>query len=136
MKPKVMIVDDDTFIVELIKSCFEEGGVDVITCTDPTNAQFLAEKEQPDLIVIDVYMEPLNGFQVAHKLKRWHNTCDIPLIFISADFDNTTAQQAFMVGGMDVLPKPLNPMTLLERAKPLIDFGKVHKLIKQLIEGK
>ena len=133
MKPKVMIIDDDAFIVEFIKSAFEKKGVEVITCVNPVQAQAMAEACLPDLIIIDVYMEPLNGVTVATQLKRWHVTADIPMIFISSDLNKDTAKQAFLVGAMDVMPKPIDPKPLLERAQPLIDFRKVHKLIKEVL---
>lgn len=135
MKPKVMIIDDDAFIVEFIKSAFEKNGVDVIICTEPIQARAMAEACMPDLVIIDVYMEPLNGFTVATQLKRQHVTADIPMIFISSDLDKDTAKQAFLVGAMDVMPKPIDLKSLLERAKPLIDFSKVHKLIKEVLGG-
>lgn len=133
MKPKILIVDDDADLVELLQVWFEGNGIDVTVCTDPLNAVNEATASEPDMIIIDVYMAGLSGFDVARLLKKEHETADIPILFISARMDMETASNAFMVGAMDVLKKPIDLHSLLQKAKPLLDFSKVHKLIKEIL---
>lgn len=134
MIPKILIIDDDDFLANLLREAFEAEGAEVIVCTDPTKAQSVAEEITPDLILIDVYMEPINGLHVAAKLKRWWKTSDIPLVFVTADASDENVLSAFMVGGVDVVTKPFDLKKIFKRIHPYLGLGRVHNLIKNLIE--
>ncbi len=132
MKARAMIIDDDPFLVGFLQVWFESNGIDVFVCNNPLIASQEVSGVDPDFIVIDVYMNGISGFDVARSLKKNHETADIPIMFISGSMDSETAEAAFMVGAMDVMKKPIDVNELLEKARPLIDFHRVHKMIKEI----
>lgn len=81
---KVLIVDDSQINITLLKGNLKKMGLQSIPATDGKSALKLARSEKPDIILLDVMMPDMNGFEVCQKLKSDHRTNSIPVIFISA----------------------------------------------------
>lgn len=110
---KILIVDDNPvsidFLVELLKE------YDARTVLDGNSAFDAIKEEKPDLILLDIVMPGMNGFEVCKKLKESPATKEIPVIFLSASHDTESIIQAFEVGGVDYIAKPYKTKEVLIR---------------------
>ncbi|MFQ6099154.1 MAG: PleD family two-component system response regulator [Armatimonadota bacterium] len=113
MPPRIMLVDDNRDLVLALRRYLEQEGFEVIPAYDGPEALEKAPAEQPDAIVLDVYMPQMNGKEVLRRLKSDPATRHIPVIMQTAasepeDFEDTT------IGGADAhLPKPCDPPDLV-----------------------
>ena len=85
-KKKILIVDDERDIVKVLVIRLESSGYEVISAFDGAQGVFMAHKEQPDLIILDIRMPAGDGFSVAERLKRSTHTWTIPIIFLILQF--------------------------------------------------
>ncbi|ATW26883.1 diguanylate cyclase [Candidatus Formimonas warabiya] len=108
IKRKVMIVDDSKFNLYLLKDMMEKAGYEVRTFTSGSQAITSAEKDPPDVILMDIIMPEIDGYEVCRRLKANDLLKDIPVIFLSANTDPFNRVKAFEVGGADYVPKPYN----------------------------
>ena len=110
----IMVVDDDPGVRKLLKHCLEPEGYDVITAPDGNAALALMGKCQPDLVVLDILMPGLNGFEVL-ELIRQHS--DIPVIMLTGNQEVTAVRDALTLGADDYLRKPFHPRELVARIR-------------------
>ena len=104
----ILIVDDVAANVLLLKVLLSNERFGIITASGGCEAIEVAQREKPDLILLDVMMPDKSGFEVCQVLKADKETCDIPIIFLTA-LDNTTdIVKGFHVGGNDFISKPFN----------------------------
>jgi len=82
-KKKVLVVDDERDIIKALMIRLQGAGYEVVTAFDGAQAIFVAHKEKPDLIILDIRMPAGDGFSVAEKLKHSTNTVSIPIIFLT-----------------------------------------------------
>jgi DNA-binding response OmpR family regulator len=82
-KKKILIVDDERDIVKVLVIRLESSGYEVISAFDGAQGVFMAHKENPDLIILDIRMPAGDGFSVAERLKRSSHTWTIPIIFLT-----------------------------------------------------
>ncbi len=115
MSKKILIVDDEDFFVRPIKMALEQRGFEVITAEDGVTGLQKARKEMPDIIMLDLMLPGLDGYQVCRLLKFDDKFRQIPVIIVSAkdtDKDRKLAEQS----GADVyLTKPINAPELAEK---------------------
>jgi twitching motility two-component system response regulator PilH len=116
---KIMVVDDSpterAFIEKLLKKC----GYEVLTADSGEAAIARATSEQPDLILMDVVMPGLNGFQATRAISREEKTRHIPVFICSTKDQETDRIWGLRQGARDYLTKPLNERALLERIEAL-----------------
>lgn len=113
---KILVVDDDTNQINLLHGVLKEVG-QVFFAQDGLAALELADKTQPDIILLDIAMPGLNGLQVLTKLKENQRTCDIPVIFITA-YDSVEDQLLCLKeGAVDFIAKPLHPLVVAARVR-------------------
>ena len=103
---KILIVDDSPVNIDFLVELLEE--YDVRTVTNGQLALESARNEVPDLILLDITMPGLNGFETCQQLKGSPVTKDIPVIFLSASKDTASIVKGFKVGGVDYITKPYN----------------------------
>jgi len=110
---KILIVDDNPvnidFLVELLKE------YDARTVIDGKSALAAVKEEKPDVILLDIVMPGMDGFEVCTKLKESPETEDIPIIFLSASHETNSIVKAFEVGGVDYISKPYKTQEVLIR---------------------
>lgn len=111
---KIMIVDNEMEIIQLLKLYLSREGYDVIWITDSTKAAALAQEEDPDLILLDVVMPGLNGIELCSKIRE-HS--DVPILFISCKGHDTDKVLGLSIGGDDYITKPFSPTELVARVK-------------------
>lgn len=110
--PRVLIVDDDPASRMLCSINLEIEGVAVLEAADGRRGLEQARSERPDVVVTDVMMPGLDGFQLAEALRSDERTRRIPLIFISAETGSAAAARATELGALAYLTKPFDPTTL------------------------
>jgi CheY-like chemotaxis protein len=111
---KVLIADDDPVILRLIQVNLELEGYDVVTANNGQEAVDKATAEHPDLVILDIMMPRLDGYQACEKLKSSDETKDIPVIFLSAKAQQGDIEKGESFGVAAYLTKPFDPTELLE----------------------
>ena len=120
MKKKVLVVDDEKDIVDILKYNLErENEFEVFTAKDGKEALELAENI-PDLILLDIMMPELNGFEVCKQLKNNPVTSKIPVIFLTAKENEIDEILGLEIGADDYISKPISPRKVLARFKSVI----------------
>lgn len=112
---KVLIVDDTPENISIISNALSDKKK--IAATNGVKAIELAVQHQPDLILLDIVMPGMDGFEVCQILKSKAETQDIPIIFITAETDTESIVKGFEVGGIDYVTKPINVRELQARVK-------------------
>ena len=117
MAKKILAVDDERHIVRLVQVNLERNGYEVVTAYDGKEALEKVESEHPDLIVLDVMMPYMDGFEVLQNLKRNQSTRDIPVIMLTAKAQDADVFRGWQSGVDCYLTKPFNPMELIAFVK-------------------
>ena len=116
----VLIVDDNPQNVELLQAFLESLPVRIITAVDGVDALEKVSEHNPDLILLDVMMPRMSGFQVCRKLKTDAKTKDIQVLMVTALNELGDIEQASECGTDDFVSKPINKLELLTRVKSLL----------------
>ncbi len=116
----VMIVDDNAQNVELLQAFLESLPVKIITAGDGVEALEKVAEHNPDLILLDIMMPRMSGFQVCRKLKADPKTRDIQILMVTALNELGDIEQAAECGTDDFVSKPVNKFELLTRVKSLL----------------
>lgn len=119
---KILIVDDVLSNVLLLKVLLTGEKYTIVTANNGKQALEQVEKEKPDLILLDVMMPDINGFEVAKILKSQSETSEIPIIFLTALNSTPDIVKGFQTGGNDFISKPFNKEELLIRVKHQISL--------------
>jgi two-component system cell cycle response regulator len=116
----IMIVDDDVMNRELLQTVFERYGYSALHAANGPQALRLAETEQPSLIICDVRMAGMDGYEVCAQIKDSAATSHIPVIMLSAYDNDTERQKALAARADDFIPKLHGWQKLIERIKQLL----------------
>ena len=119
-KGKILVVDDEIYIVHILDFSLGMEGYEVITALDGEQALEKARAEKPDLIVLDIMMPKLDGYETCKILKAEPETKDIPVILLSAKGRNVDQKIGFEVGADDYITKPFSPRKLVERINAIL----------------
>jgi DNA-binding response OmpR family regulator len=120
-KKKILIVDDERDIVKGLMIRLQGAGYDVVTAFDGAQGVFMAHKEKPDLIILDIRMPAGNGFSVAQRLKRSMHTFTIPVIFLTGSPEKNAEEKAMALGARFYIKKPYDPEELLDAIKRALE---------------
>jgi DNA-binding response OmpR family regulator len=120
-KKKILIVDYERDIVKALMIRLQGAGYEVVTAFDGAQAIFVAHKEKPDLILLDIRMPAGNGFSVAEKLKHSVNTFSIPVIFLTGSPERNAEERAATLGARFYIKKPYDPEELLDAIKRALE---------------
>jgi two-component system alkaline phosphatase synthesis response regulator PhoP len=116
MKTKILLVDDEKDIVEFLQYNLEQEGFEVISANDGKEAvERLSEK--PDLVVLDVLMPKMDGFEVCKKIRSMEDFKNTPVIFLTAKTAEIDEIQGLNLGADDFIQKPISPRKLIARVK-------------------
>ena len=122
-KGKILVVDDEIYIVHILDFSLGMEGYEVITALDGEQALEKARTEKPDLIVLDIMMPKLDGYETCKRLKADAITKDMPVILLSAKGRNVDQKVGFEVGADDYITKPFSPRKLVERINAILGHG-------------
>jgi DNA-binding response OmpR family regulator len=123
VKPKILVVDDEPEAVELVEFNLKQAGYAVVTASDGAQALQKARSLSPNLIVLDVMLPELDGFEICKLLRREPATARIPIIMLTAKAAEIDRVLGLELGADDYLTKPFSPRELLLRIKKLLDRG-------------
>ncbi len=126
---RILVVDDHEQNIELLQAYLEDIGCHVDTALDGLQALEVIERHPPDLIILDVMMPRLSGYQLCDKLKSDPATRDIPIMMVTALNEVGDVERAVECGADDFLTKPVFKLELVTRARSLL---RVRLLKKQL----
>lgn len=126
---KILIVDDVLSNVFLLKVLLTNENFTIATANNGQQALEQVDKESPDLILLDVMMPGMSGFEVAQRLKENPNTAEIPIIFLTALNSTTDIVQGFQVGANDFISKPFNKEELIIRVSHQVSLVAAKRLI-------
>ncbi|MCX7967570.1 MAG: response regulator [Armatimonadetes bacterium] len=112
-KVKVLVADDDPAIQELIRLNLEVQGYQVVVASNGVETVRKALSERPDLIILDILMPEMDGYEVMRLLKNSEETSNIPIIVLTAYASDAGALVSWMEGAEGYLAKPFNPDELL-----------------------
>jgi two-component system cell cycle response regulator len=117
---KILVVDDTDTNIKLLRALLRGAGYDVVTATCGTDALALAASENPDIILLDIMMPDLTGYEVCQRLRSAPATRQTPILFLTALHELEDHVKGMDVGGDDVLTKPINKLELLTRVRSLL----------------
>jgi two-component system alkaline phosphatase synthesis response regulator PhoP len=116
---KVLVVDDEEVILELLKYNLEKQGYSVKTASDGEKAVELAKKHQPDLILLDIMMPKQDGVETCRQIREIPELAQTFIIFLTARSEEYSEVAAFDVGADDYITKPIKPRALMSRISAL-----------------
>ena len=126
----ILLVDDDPYNLEVLSLCLSSYGFELSVATNGEAALKQSQIDPPNLILLDVNMPGIDGFETCRRLKKNEHTRDIPVIFMTALSDSGSKVKAFSVGAVDYVTKPLQHEDVLARvcrpawSRPLQIFGR------------
>lgn len=120
MMPRILVIDDDNAISELVSVNLEMAGYDVSQATDGEKGRAMAIQMQPDLILLDLMLPKVDGFTVCQRLRRDERTADIPVLMLTALGQTQDKVEGFNAGADDYLTKPFEVEELLARVRALL----------------
>lgn len=115
-RPKLLIVDDQPTNIRVLHELFRED-FDVFMATSGEQAITVCQAQQPDLILLDVVMEGMDGYEVCRRLKAGPQTQGIPIIFITAQQQESEELLGLELGAVDFISKPINPVIVKARVR-------------------
>jgi CheY-like chemotaxis protein len=118
--PRVLIVDDDPVILRLLQINFRLEGYEVDTATRGEEALERARSDRPDVVVLDVMMPGIDGWEVCRRLKETPEARNIPIIFLSARAQDEDRERSYALGVDEYVTKPFDPSHLAEIVRRLL----------------
>ncbi|HET7856360.1 MAG TPA: response regulator [Gaiellaceae bacterium] len=117
----MLVVDDEAAIRLVCRLNLDTAGFDTIEAADGEEALALARTEKPDLILLDIMLPSVNGFEVAEDLMSADDTREIPIVFITASSERVDEQRGYDVGGVGFVTKPFDPGALGETVRTTVE---------------
>lgn len=126
MKKLLLLIEDNPLLTGMYKTAFEKKGIQVLFAHDGEEGIELAKKERPDLVVLDLLMPGIDGFEVLKRLKRDAATKNIKVVVLTIVTEEESQEKAKSLGAVDYLIKPhLKLHEIVERVLRHFDNGKV-----------
>ena len=135
-KPRILIADDERFNLNVLADLLKPGAT-VILAKNGIQALERANKQPPDLILLDIIMPEMDGYQVLRQLKNKKTTRDIPVIFISALAEVEDEEKGLLLGAVDYITKPFHPAIVQARVRNHLQIVRQRKLLENvaLLDG-
>lgn len=114
---RILVVDDETHIVELVKFNLEKEGFKVLEAYDGVTAVEMVKKYVPDLIILDIMLPGMDGLEVCRTIKQMPDYCAIPIIMLTAKGEEIDTVLGLEMGADDYIKKPFSPREMVARVK-------------------
>ncbi len=122
---RILVVDDEKRVRDLISFRLQVFGYEVMVADNGQEALTIASEQKPDLILLDVMMDGLDGYQVCSRLKRNNETRSIPVVMLTAKSEAKDVTRAFESGAVDYVVKPYDPTVLRQKVERNLGAGLV-----------
>lgn len=122
MSAKILIVDDNSRNVRLLTDILEDGGFQVYSIDSGLPVLDMVYRVKPDIILLDIMMPGINGFEVCSMLKKEHEIKDIPVIMVTAKADGIDIKRALELGAFDYIKKPIDEIEVVARIQSALRF--------------
>ncbi len=132
---KILIVEDTLLVLHFISDLLENEGYEVIKSTSGENALEILNSVTPDLILLEIVMPKIDGFETCKRLKNNEDIKNIPIIFISSINKTTDKVKVFNLGAVDYVTKPIQPDELLARVNTHLTINQLQKELKEANEN-
>jgi DNA-binding response OmpR family regulator len=133
MKPRILVVDDEPEAVDLIEYNLKQSGYTVSTAGDGAEALKKARSQTPDLIVLDVMLPEMDGFEICKTLRLDAATSRVPIIMLTAKAGEIDRVLGLELGADDYLTKPFSTRELLLRIKKILARGQISEQVENLL---
>ena len=114
-KPKLLLVEDDRALADLLMWHFDREGYDIVRTADGEEALLLAQERTPDLVILDWMIEGVTGIEVCRRLRRRASTAHVPIIMLTARGEESDRIRGLETGADDYVTKPFSPRELIAR---------------------
>jgi len=118
-KPKVLIIEDDRSLAEVLSYNFKSAGYDLLVATDGQDGLLQAQLKSPDIVLLDLMLPVVDGLDVCRRLRAGQATRDMVIVMLTAKAEETDELIGFSLGADDYVTKPFSVKVLLERVKAL-----------------
>jgi signal transduction histidine kinase len=132
----ILIVDDTPTNLDVISEALSDAGFDVAIATSGERALAQVKRRLPDLILLDVMMPGIDGFETCQQLKANPHTCDIPIIFMTALSDTESKVKALELGAVDYIAKPFQEKEVLARVKTHLQLSNLTNNLEEQVANK
>jgi two-component system sensor histidine kinase/response regulator len=129
----ILVVDDQVANVQVVGSMLTDFGYDLMIARDGEQAIERVKAKKPDLVLLDILMPGMSGFEVCRALHSTKGMEGVPIIFLSADNDKATVVKALEMGGVDYITKPFNKAELLARVRSHLELKKTREECQKLL---
>jgi len=121
--PKILVVDDESYILKLLEFNFQEEGFLTLCATNGPQAIEIARQETPSLILLDIAMPEMDGFQVLKELKEDVRTRHIPVVMLTVRVYEEDERESYSLGAVDYITKPFSPLQVVQRVKEILKLS-------------
>jgi putative two-component system response regulator len=132
--PKILLVDDNTTNLQLLHETLDGLGYKLLIAKNGKTALTIAQKARPSLILLDIMMPEMDGYEVCRRLKADETTSHIPIIFITALVDEEDEAKGLGMGAVDYLTKPINPDLVRARVRNHLELKRYQDHLENLVK--
>jgi adenylate cyclase len=132
--PRILIVDDNQANVKMLQTRLVADGYDVVTAADGEEGLAAAREQRPDLILLDVMMPKLDGFEVCRRLRADSEFPFVPIILVTAMADSKDVIAGLEAGGDEYLTKPIDHAALAARVRSMLRIKDLHDKVEALAD--
>ena len=133
MSSRILVVDDTPANIQALAGTLKDQGYQISVATNGKQALEVVGRVRPDLILLDVMMPEMDGFETCRRLKASQPTRDIPVIFLTARTETEDIVKGFELGAVDYVPKPFNAPELLARVNTHLTMDRLHRENERLL---
>jgi DNA-binding response OmpR family regulator len=121
MAPKILVVDDEPDVLLIVKTGMQAEGYDVVTASNGVDALAMVKEEKPDVVILDVMMPLMDGFEVLAKLKEDDATAAVPVIMLTGLSERSKIQKALISGIHFYVVKPFEFEELIQKVRTVLN---------------
>jgi DNA-binding response OmpR family regulator len=127
MNERILVIEDDLGALRLAQYVLQYEGYEVLTATNGLAGLKKAQSEQPDLVILDVMLPGVDGFEICHRLRAEPQTAQLPILMLSAKAQAVDLAMGLKVGADDYLSKPTDAAEIVRRVKKLLAGKAKHR---------
>ncbi|MDM7916135.1 MAG: response regulator transcription factor [Candidatus Eisenbacteria bacterium] len=128
-RKRILVVDDEIYIVHILEFSLTMEGFTVLTASNGEEALRMIDQERPDLVVLDIMMPKLDGYEVVAALRKDEQFQSLPVILLSAKGRPIDREAGLAAGADDYITKPFSPRKLIEKIREILDRQELGKAV-------